>query len=348
MNASLNMACQAESPQLAVLRMLTSIWISKAMHAVVELGIPDQIGTTGKRFVELAHATHSNPDTLYRLLRGLSAAGIFSEGANGEFRNTDLGLTLRRNAPDSMCGPARLIGMPMVWKAWGELLYSVRSGRCAFEHVAGDNLDDYFKAHPAEAKILNAATTDMEDLEAPSVVRAYDFSSVRFVVDIAGHHGRLLAEVLKANPRARGALIEMPRAAEGARRLFADHGVQSRAEVITADAFEAELPSADLYIMKKVIKDWEDNRALQLMRNCARAMTKSAKLLLAERVVAAQNVSDYAKIWDLNLLVVGGGRERTADQYRSLYTAAGLSLTHIYRTEGTLNVMEGGAAPSGL
>jgi C-methyltransferase len=146
-------------PQALMLQLITGKWVSQAIYAAAELGIADLLATGEQTAEELAGVTNTNADGLYRLLRALSTVGVFAEGENHRFRNTDLGETLRRNVPGSLRGFARLMGMEMTWKAWGEIVYSVRTGQCAFERVAGQSAFEYIHSRPGEAEIINTAMT---------------------------------------------------------------------------------------------------------------------------------------------------------------------------------------------
>lgn len=329
-------------PQVVMLQMITGKWVSQAIYAVAELGIADLLAEGEQSAEELARTTNASADALYRLLRGLSSVGIFVEGEQRRFRNSLLGETLRRNVPGSIRGFARHVGLDVAWKAWGEILYSVKTGKSAFDRVAGEPAFDYISKRPAEAEIINESMTAICESESQAVVKAYDFSNARMIIDVGGGHGLLLARILKANPQAKGILFELPHASDGAKQLFAKHDLTQRVNVVAGNALQSVPFGGDIYIMKHVIHDWDDDRSIQFMKNCAAAMSSGSKLLLVETVLTPPNVSHFGKLLDLEMLVMSaGGRERTTDEYQRLYTAAGLKMTGIYSTEGSHSVIEG-------
>lgn len=329
-------------PQVLMVQMITGKWVSQAIYAVAELGIADLLAEGEQTAEELARTTNASADALYRLLRGLSSAGIFVEGEQRRFRNSPLGETLRRNVPGSIRGFARHVGMDAAWKAWGEILYSVKTGQSAFDRVAGEPAFEYIGTRPAAAEIVNESMTAICESESQAVVKAYDFSSARTIIDVGGGHGLLLARILNANPQAKGILFELPHASEGAKQLFAKHGLTRRVDVIAGDALQSVPSGGDIYIMKHVIHDWDDDRSIQFMKNCAAAMSSGGKLLLVEMVLTPPNVPHFGKLLDLEMLIMSaGGRERTTDEYQRLYTAAELKMTAIHPTEGSHSVIEG-------
>ncbi|AIO70354.1 methyltransferase [Burkholderia oklahomensis] len=330
------------APHIAILQMITGKWNAQALYVAAELGIADLLAEKERTADELAAATDTHPEALYRVLRALGNLGVFIEGDARRFRNNPLSDTLRRDAPGSMRGFARMAGMEAGWKAWGELLYSVKTGRSAFEHVVGRSGFEYIDSHPEVAQIVNDAMTSVSELESPAVARAYDFSGARTIVDVGGGHGFLLATLLIANPDAKGVLFELPHACDGARQLFAKHGLTDRVDVMPGDASKAIEARGDVYVMKHVICDWDDEQAIRIMKNCAEAMPSGGKLLLVEAVLTPPGEPHFAKLHDLEMLIMSsGGHARTADGYRRLYEAAGLSMTAVHPTEGMHSVIEG-------
>ncbi|AOK49041.1 methyltransferase [Burkholderia sp. MSMB617WGS] len=330
------------APHTAILQMIIGKWHAQALYVAAELGIADLLAEKERTAAELAAATDTHPEALYRVLRALGDLGVFVEGDGRRFSNSPLGETLRCDVPGSMRGFARMAGMDVGWKAWGGLLYSVKTGRSAFEHVVGGPGFEYIDSHPEVAQIVNDAMTSVSELESPPVARAYDFSGARTIVDVGGGHGLLLATLLAANPQARGVLFELPHACDGARRLFAKHGLTDRVEVVAGDASKSVDAQGDVYVMKHVICDWDDEQAIRIMTNCAEAMPSGGKLLLVEAVLTPPGEPHFAKLHDLEMLIMSsGGHARTAGDYRRLYEAAGLSMTAVYPTEGMHSVIEG-------
>jgi len=325
-----------------MMQLITGKWISQAIYAAAELAVADVLTESEHSVEEIAHAVNADAATLYRLLRALANVGIFHEGDGRRFSNNPLSETLRKDLPGSIRGFARLVGMDMAWKAWGEILYSVETGRCAFERAAGKSAFEHIGETPSAAEIINEAMTSSSALVARAALAAYDFSGAATIIDVGGGYGLLLATILEAYPDARGILFELPHATEGAKRLLAEHGLAQRAEVQTGDAFLSVPAGGDIYVMKHIVHDWDDARALRFMTNCAEALRSGGKLLLVESVLTPPDVPHFSKLLDLEMLIMSsGGRDRSEEEYRQLYATAGLVFTRIVPTEGPLSVIEG-------
>lgn len=331
----------AAQAQQTMRRLVTGAWLSQAIVVAAELSLADRLVEKEQSVDELAAACGAQPDALYRLLQTLGCAGLFHESEGRRFRNTPLSETLRSDIPGSLRSLVRQMGIDPIWRAWGHMLYSVKTGRSAFHHLTGQTLFEYIGEHPDAAEIVDSAMVNLSEQEAPALVSAYDFSNAGLIVDVGGGRGQLLAEILAAAPSARGILQELPHAAESARHLFAARGLAARAEVVTSDALEAVVPGADLYIMKHIVHDWDDAHAQRFLSNCAAAMRPDSKLLLAEMILAPPNEPHFSKLLDLHMLVnYPGGRERTLDDFHRLHRSAGLRPTRVLPTESLLSLIE--------
>lgn len=237
--------------------------------------------------------------------------------------------------------PVPFAGHDFTWRPWGQLAYSVRTGRPAFDYVFGMRSFDYLAKHPDAAAIVNDAMTAVTTTESTSIVKAYDFSAIGTLVDVGGGHGLLLASILKTDAGMRGILLELPHAIGGATDLFRREGLADRCAVIGGDFLDAIPEGGDAYMMKKVIHDWDDERASRILRNCHTAMPAPAKLLVVERVITPGDEPDHRKFTDLEMLVLNYGRERTEAEFRELYEAAGFRLTRVVPTTSPLSIIEG-------
>jgi hypothetical protein len=227
------------------------------------------------------------------------------------------------------------------WRVWGDMLYSVETGKPAWGHIHSMEVFDYFAKNPRQAEIFNNAMTDMSVGIAPAVVEAYDFSGIDTLTDIAGGHGYLLAQILKANPRMNGILFDVAPVIAGAGAFFEKEGTASRVEKVSGDFFASVPKGADAYIMKHIIHDWDDERATKILRNINAAMKENGKVLIVEVVVPEGNEPHQSKLVDLEMLVSPGGVERTANEYRELLAQAGLRLTRIIQTKSPFSIIEG-------
>jgi hypothetical protein len=179
---------------------------------------------------------------------------------------------------------------------------------------------------------------------APAIAAGYDFSTCRKLVDVGGGHGYLIASLLQANPGLAGVLFDLPEVVEGAPALLARAGLTQRCQVVGGNFFESVVEGGDVYLMKQIIHDWDDERATKVLRNCRLAMKPHARLLLVENVVPPGNGPAHAKLLDLEVLLALGGQERTEKEYRELYAATGFRLTRVISTEAGIQLIEGVAS----
>jgi hypothetical protein len=319
--------------------MMSGPWIAQAISTVATLGIADHLRDGPLPPSTLAVRVGADPSALYRVLRALASKGVFAEDEEGRFSLTARAEPLRSDVPGSQRAYAMMLGTQWHWRSWGELLHSVRSGKPAFDHVFGQPVFAYYADHPEAQRMAAAALTSRSATENDAIVRSYDFVG-RAVVDIAGGEGSLLAAILSANPDARGTLFERASVLASARSLLEKAAVAGRCALTAGDFFAAVPRGGDVYILKKVIHDWDDARAAAILRNCRAAMGETARLLLIETVVPPGNEPSSAKLLDLLMLVYAGGRERTEAEYRALLAGADLDMLRIISTPAGINIIE--------
>jgi len=334
------MTASEQSSRDTLWRMANAYQVSQAIHVAATLGIADLLWDGPRSVDELAAATGSRATALYRLLRALASVGVFAE-ADGRFSQTSLSEYLRTDAPGSVRAWAMYMGRPYVWSPWAYLGDSVRTGEPVFPALHGTSAWDYRAAHPEEGAIFDAAMTGLSAAAAAAVVRSYDFSRIRVLVDVGGGQGELLAAILAANPAVRGILFDQPHVVAGAGSVLERAGVADRCEVVGGSFFEAVPGGADAYLLKSVVHDWDDARAVEILRGCREAMSETGRLLLVEGVIQPGNEPDRMKLVDLHMLVMLGGQERTAEDFQRLYAEAGFRLTGIIPTGSPSNIVEG-------
>jgi hypothetical protein len=247
--------------------------------------------------------------------------------------------------PGSLRSLALLYGEDWLWQAYGRTLYSVQTGRPAFEHVHGQPFFDYLDDHPAAAALFHAGMSGYSAHEAPAILAHYDFSGISRVVDVGGGQATLATALLHAYSGLSAVILDLEAAATSARRALAAAGVADRGTFVAGDFFTSVPAGADLYVLKSVLHNWDDAAAVRILRRCREAMAADARLLVIERVVPPGNAPAEAKLFDINMLVVIGGRERTEREYRALFEVAGLSLSRVIPTGLPLSLVEGTATP---
>jgi len=332
-------------PQMVLYQLAIGHYFSRALHLAAKLGVADLVADGPRHFRELAEATATHAPSLNRLLRLLASVRVFEEQENGYFAQTPLSECLRANVPGSARAAVMLFGGVRIQEAWQDLEYCVRTGEPAFRKRGITDPFAEMAKNPEDAGVFDAAMAEFTKMIAVAVAAAYDFASFRTVVDVGGGNGALLLGILRAYPELRGIAFDRPDVVERAQKEIAASGLRQRCQVAGGDFF-AEVPSgADAYILKHVIHDWDDERALTILRNCHRAMGPGAKVLIVEGVYPARIdhslESRGAAANDVNMLVNTGGRQRSEAEFRSLYEAASFELMRIVPTLARVAVIEG-------
>jgi ubiquinone/menaquinone biosynthesis C-methylase UbiE len=324
--------------------MVRGYQLSQALYVAAKLGIADQLIDGPKSIEELAKATNTHAPSLYRVLRALASIGVFTEQEERKFALTPTAQPLLSDAPDSLRDVAIFWGEDWHWEVWGKILHSVRTGKPAWGQVHNEEGFAFFEKNPEAGEIFNRAMSSFSGLATEAVIEAYDFAGVETLVDIAGGHGRMLTGILDANPNTRGILFDLPHVIAGAREKVAASTAAERIELVEGDFFASVPRGGDAYIMKHIIHDWDDERALAILKNIKQAMNPGGRVLLIEAIIADGNNQDFGKLLDIEMLVSPGGKERTATEYRELFAGAGLKLARIVPTKSPYSVLEAVAA----
>lgn len=331
-----------QRPPAEAQRLVHGFRVYQMIAAACELGLFDALSEVPMSSHELATATNTHEPSLHRLLRGLVVWGLALEEPDGRFMAGPLADTFRSDRPG-------LRGMVLsnsddVYRAWGDILHTVRTGEPAYTHVFGASHFDILGREPERSSRFNAAMVETTTRISSAFVAAYDFANAATVVDVAGGSGALLAAVLKAHPAMRGILFDLAQGLEGAHRLLEAAGVASRVALVTGSFFESVPSGGDLYMLKSIIHDWDDQQALAILDSCRKAMAPSARLVLLERILPERadqsRLAFEAVMGDLQMMVVLGGRERTNAEYGDLLARAGLRMTRFVPTASGFGVVE--------
>jgi O-methyltransferase domain/Dimerisation domain len=324
---------------IALLQLTTSCWISQAVYVAAKLGVADLLKNGPKPCDELAEATQSDPGSLRRLLRLLAGAGVFAETEDSQLHLTPMAECLMSDGPHSMRAWATMIGEDWHWRMWGELLYSVRTGKPAFDLVHGMRPFEYFPRNPDSARIFDEAMTGLSASEVGAILGAYDFSKYKKIIDVAGGNGSLIIPLLKISLETNAVLFDLPHVIERAKGRIEGEGLTERLELVGGNFFQTVPTGGDLYILKHIIHDFGDAEALDILRNCRNAMTGGARLLIIEMVIPPGNDPSFGKLVDLEMMLIGG-IERTEAEYQTLLAEAGFKLTNIIPTNSPVGIIE--------
>ena len=329
-----------------LLQVIAGYQSAQVVHVAAQLGLADLLADGPQSVKELADATGTDPSSLARLLRALATLGVVTEAADGVIELTALGATLRTDVPGSVRDSIRLLIGEWHWRAWGDLLYSVRTGKPAFDRIWGMSNFEYWERHPDVGALHDSYFRTLTGRTAALVAAAIDFSRFHTVVDVGGSAGTLVATILRSHPGVRGILFDLPHVVSGAMPVLTEAGVADRCAVASGDFFESVPTGGDAYVLKSIVHDWDDERAVAILRRCREAMSPGAVLLLVEQVLPermeAGTTARQAALLDLIMLVATpGGRERTEGQFRALLAEAGFALINITSTASPISVIEG-------
>jgi hypothetical protein len=326
---------------VALRRMIIGYRLSQAISVAAQLGIADLLKEGPLSADALAQRTNVHPQSLYRILRLLASEGLLTEGEDGRFQLLPLGEPLRADVPGSLRHRAIFDAAPANWRAWGELMHSVKTGEPAFNHVWHAGLFDYVNQDAALAASFNGFIAAQTQAVAQAVLEVYDFSGIGTLVDVGGGYGALVASVLTAYPDMRGILFDLPHVvAEGQSRLDRA-GLAARCTAIGGSFFDAVPEGGDAYVLKFILHDWDDERCRTILDNCRRVMPVNGRLLIIEAIMQPGNAADYGKYMDLMMLVATeGGRERTESGYGALLSATSFRLTRVIPTTSDVCLVE--------
>jgi hypothetical protein len=320
-------------------QMATGYWVSQAIYVAAKLGIADLLKDGPQSCVTLAASTGSDAPSLFRLMRALSSVGIFLHLGSDCFALSRLAESLQTEVHGSLRAMVITIG-EIHYQACGNLLHSVQTGSPAFNSVFGASLFDYLQQNVDAADAFNQGMANLSSMLAYAVLMAYDFSGISSIVDIGGGQGKLLEKILQFNPDIEGTVFDTSSTIERAKQQLVDNAWTRRCSYLAGDFFTSVPQGADAYILCGVIHDWDDSRAITILRNCRRAMADKAKLLLVDMVVPHTDARSFSKLLDLNMLAMTGGRERTTAEFRALLDAADYKLTRIIPTMAPQSIIE--------
>ena len=324
-------------------QMIAGMSISQLIYAVAKLNIADLLKDGAKSYAELAQSTQTDALSLYRALRALASLRIFAEVDSGYFQLTPLAEYLRSDIPNSMQGLAIWMGSDNFrWQTWDKILYSLKTGKPAFDFVHQMPIFEYLEKNPEAGNIFNQAMSSTSGIYNRALVADYDFSSIDTLVDIGGGQGFFLTAILQANYNLKGIVYDLPHVVTEATKQIEALKLKERCTIASGSFFECVPSGSDAYMMKLVLHDWDDEQAIQILKNCHAVMGENSQLLVVENVIPPGNEPSNGKFTDVEmLLMTSGGRERTKDEFAQLFAAAGFQLTKITPTSCPLSVIEG-------
>jgi hypothetical protein len=304
--------------------LITCYIVTQAVAVVAELGIADLLVAGPRSVGEMAEDSGADPDALYRVLRALASFDVFDEHERRRFTLTPIGELLRSDMGGSFRAHS-LMSAGVQYRVFESILHSVRTGEPAFDHVYGKHHFEWLAEEPMEADLFDRAMAGNAASRVP-ILLGYDWSSVSTVVDVGGGNGAFLTALLTQCPHLRGTLFDLPYTLDRAQDQFAAAGLSDRTEAVAGDFFDGVPPGADRYVLSAILHDCNDEEAARILRSCRRSIPAHGRLLVLELVAPEESLPHPAWLIDLIMLVMNGGRERTAGQWRELLAAGGFRL----------------------
>lgn len=306
--------------------MALDLLTSQALHVAAELRIADHLAAGPVGTTRLAEVTGTHEPSLYRLLRLLASVGLFTESAPRTFATTPKANALRSDIPGSL-RPFVLHTLGVLYPAWGEMAYSIRTGQESFTKAFGEPVWRYHADRPEANDLMNQVMSRESEVMIDDLVAACDFTPFGTVIDVGGGEGALIAGVLAATPGIRGVVFDQPHVVTDG--LLHAAGLSDRAEVVGGDFFDAVPRGGDVYVLKWVLHDWSDEKCVEILANVRAAMPAGGTLLVVESVIEPGNDPAPSKILDMVMLVLNGGQERTREQFETLLAAAGFRVRRV-------------------
>jgi hypothetical protein len=317
--------------------------VSQTVRAAADLSLADHLDTAQLTAGEVAEREGSVPETTFRLMRACVALGLLTADADGRFASTPLLATLKKDEPGSMRGLALATTLPVQWLPWSEFTSSVRMGKSQAGAALGMDFFEYLERHPDQARDFSAGMRSTTALWAADAARAIDTTATELAVDVGGATGSLLSLLQEANPTLRGIVFDRPNIVADAVAEIARKGLSDRTEVIGGDFFES-VPSADLYLLKFILHDWDDDRCITILNRCREAMAPGGRIAIVEMVVGEIADPGLGAVIDMNMLAATTGQERSLDEYDALLAVAGLRRIALHATPSPQSVIEAAVA----
>jgi orsellinic acid C2-O-methyltransferase len=322
--------------------MIDGFWTTQAIGTAAALGLPALLAQQPCDDAALALATGCHFGAMQRLMHALTSLGLCTQAQDGRYALTAMGQLLAPDAPESLHGWARL--RQARWGRWGELETSVRDGRSWLHRRFG--VDDYGELDDdaEQAALFHRAMVDRTRSVADRVFRAVGFDDGERLVDVGGGSGELLLHILLRRPTLSGVIYDRADACAGAQRGIQSAGIAARCEFVEGSFFDGVPIGAEVYLLKSVLHNWNDERVSAILRQCRAAMSSTTRLLIIERLAPEHWTASAAHRAvaesDLNMMVARGGCERSERQFGALMRGVGLRLTKTIATDSEFHVLE--------
>jgi acetylserotonin O-methyltransferase len=295
---------------------------SKTMFTAASLGVFDLVPATAR---SLAQNLRLNADALERLLDGDVGLGLLEKRGEAYYNQPVADTYLRKDSPHSLIGYI-LYSDRVLYGMWGHLDDAIREGTNRWQQTFGTAapLFDQFFRTEQDLRIFVMGMHELGVLSSPTVVRAFDLTRFRRIVDLGGATGHLTIAACEAYPHLHGIVLDLDRVIPVAREIVAQSPAADRISCVAGEFFEGELPEADLYALCRVLHDWSEPKIERLLRRIAERLPKGGAVLIAERLLDDDKSGPLTPLMQsVNMLICTEGKERTLEEYRGLLETAG-------------------------
>jgi len=324
-------------PNVAVFEMIHHFWLAAAIGVVTELGIADHLKRGKKSIDELAKLTGTNTEALYRIMRMLASNDIFREDKDRYFKSTSLSEALQEDQ-------VRYLVMSHLTKLhfqmFSELMYAVKTGKRSADIIINEPLYEYMGSDKVRSELFNKAMTDATLMQTGAVISVFNFAPFKMIIDIGGGEGLFLAEILNSFPGHKGIVFDLSQASQQCAKIFKEYEINDRAQFVSGSFFENIPGGGDLYLLKNILHNWDDDSCIAILKNLKASMPRQARLLVIETFIEPPNIPSFGKMSDILMMVSLSGKERTMAEFKSLFAEADLKIHKIHKTVSPFKIME--------
>jgi hypothetical protein len=325
---------------IVIYEKFSHFWILPSLRMAAELDIARLLEEHPMTIGQLAEKTGTNPEALMRVMRALCGEKIFRKGKNGTYKNTRLSRVLMEGK-----GSIRHMIIQHLstvnWSSFNEFPYTLHTGKSAFSKVYGTTIYDYLSEHPMESALFDRSMTNLSEISVEPILSVYNFSKYPLIADIGGGEGLLLSSILFKNKGCKGILFDLPEALRNSGNIFERFGLPERITVIPGSFFEKIPAGADLYVLKNIVHNWNDDDCVKILSGIRTAMPEHGKVLILEMIIDETNRSSFAKLIDIQMMIfMENGKERSKAEFQSIIEASGLSLNRIIPTIAPISILE--------
>ncbi len=325
-------------PQAQLMKFIIGRWISKPLYVAARLGIPDMLSEGPQSISDIARITGTHAPSLYRVMRALASVGIFREQENEIFLQTPLSAFLKSGLLRSA---AIMFNAEWSDEAWRYFMEGIKTGETPFEKSFGMPLSAWLEQNPEAAVVFNEANAVKAATSHRAILDSYDFNGSRRILDVGGGTGALMIAILNAQPLLEGAVADLAFVTGPCRDAIDKAGLSDRCRVIDCDFFESIPSGFDTLLLSNILHDWPDDTCLTILRQSHDALGAGQKILIIEMIIPPGNTPSVAKLLDMEMLTMTGGRERTEAEYKALLEQTGFQLKRIIPTDEGIAIIEG-------